>query len=147
MTDDRPRSVARPSYKSTLGPRQVSHRGEGKGAVSLAHLTQWKQRTLRLDKRSAAYLETKKLIAAIEADLGGAEALSAIERQLIQHASIIGAMCADHEIRYLRGETVDTSEYGYLVGTQHRLFSLLGLRRRPKDVTPSLEQVLADEPK
>jgi hypothetical protein len=140
-----PRSAARPSYKSTLGPRRVSHQGEGMGAVSLGHLTKWKQRTLKLDKRSTAYLETRRFITAIEADLGGAEALSAAERQIVQHAAIVGAMCTDMEIKYLRGETIDTSEYGFLVGVQHRLFSLIGLRRRPRDVTPSLEDVLRDE--
>jgi hypothetical protein len=142
-----PRSAARPYYRSTLGPRHAPrHRGEGTGPVSLGHLSKWKQRALEVDKRSTAYVETKKLIAAIEADLGGADQLSAAERQIIQRAAIVGAMVTDMEIKYLRGEVIDTSEYGFLVGVQHRLFSLVGLKRRPKDVTPDLEDVLRDKP-
>jgi hypothetical protein len=62
----------------------------------------------------------------------------------VQHAAITGAMIADMEIKYLAGKPIDTSEYGFLVGVQHRLFSLIGLRRRPRDVTPNLDQVLAE---
>src|SRR5437870_408254 len=87
-----PRSARRPSYKSTLGPRHISHRGEGMGPIALGHLSKLKQSTLDLDKRSTAYLETKKLITAIEADLGGPETLSAAERQLVQHAAVLGSM-------------------------------------------------------
>jgi hypothetical protein len=143
-----PRSARRPSYRSGTGSlRGPRHRGVGTGAVSLGHLSQWKQRLLSfhgVDKRSTAYLETKRLITAIEADLGGVEALSAAERQLVQHAAVTGAMITDMEVRYLAGQAIDTSEYGFLVGVQHRLFSLIGLRRRPRDVSPSLDQVLAE---
>jgi hypothetical protein len=141
-----PRSEARPSLRSRGVPVSSRRlRGTGGGAISLAGAS-WRQRQLLMkhgiDKRSPAYLETKKLITAIEADLGGAEELSAAERQIVQHAAVVGAMITDMEIKYLGGQAIDTSEYGFLVGVQHRLFSLIGLRRRPKDVTPSLEDVL-----
>jgi hypothetical protein len=146
-----PRSEARPSLRSRGVPvSSRTLRGTGAGAISLVDGS-WRQRQLLMKqgvaKRSTAYLTTKELIAAIESDLGGSDQLSAAERQLVQHAAIVGSMLADMEIRYLAGKTIDTSEYGFLVGVQHRLFSLIGLRRRPKDVTPSLEDVLRDEPK
>ncbi len=144
-----PRSAARPSLRSrTYHDRDKRHTGLGAGPAELGHLSSRKTRLLSfhgLDKRTPAYLETKKLITAIEADLGGADALSAAERQIVQHAAVTGAMITDMEVRYLAGQSIDTSEYGFLVGVQHRLFSLIGLRRRPKDVTPSLEDVLRDE--
>jgi hypothetical protein len=145
-----PRSAARPSLRARARPEQrTRHTGLGGGPAELGHLSDRKTRLLSLhglDKRTPAYLETKKLITAIEADLGGAEALSAAERQIVQHAAITGAMITDMEVRYLAGQAIDTSEYGFLVGVQHRLFSLIGLRRRPRDVTPNLEDVLRDEP-
>jgi hypothetical protein len=151
-----PRAAHRPSYRSQINPsvRRPEHQGVGAGPVDLSRLPKKrdgaKHRLLALqdfDKRTLAYTETKKLIGAIEADLGGADNLSAMERQMIQHAAITGAMITDMEVKYLAGRRIDTSEFGFLVGVQHRLFSLLGLRRRPKDVTPSLEQVLSEEEK
>jgi hypothetical protein len=151
-TDDKgglknPQASERVAYRPRTGStRRRGHQGVA-GAVSLAHLSGRKQRLLTLhglDKRTPAYLETKKLITAIESDLGGAEALSAAERQIVQHAAVVGAMITDMEIKYLAGQAIDTSEYGFLVGVQHRLFSLIGLRRRPRDVTPNLDQVLAE---
>jgi hypothetical protein len=149
-----PRAAHRPSYRSQINPsvRRPELQGVGAGPVDLSRLPKKrdgaKHRLLALqdfDKRTLAYRETKALMAAIQGDLGGAEALSAAEKQIIQHAAITGAMLADMEVRYLAGKRIDTSEYGFLVGVQHRLFSLIGLRRRPKDVTPSLDQVLAEK--
>jgi hypothetical protein len=142
-----PRSAARPSLRARARPEQRSrHTGLGGGPAELGHLSDRKTRLLSLhglDKRTPAYLETKKLISAIEADLGGADQLSAAERQIVQHAAVIGAMITDMEVRYLAGKAVDTSEYGFLIGVQHRLFSLIGLRRRARDVTPSIDEYLA----
>jgi hypothetical protein len=149
-----PRAAHRPSYRSQINPsvRRPELQGVGAGPVDLSRLPKKrdgaKHRLLALqdfDKRTLAYTETKKLITAIESDLGGADQLSAAERQIVQHAAVVGAMLADFEVRYLAGKRIDTSEYGFLVGVQHRLFSLVGLRRRSKDITPSLDQVLAEK--
>jgi hypothetical protein len=142
-----PRSAARPSIRSQgASGHSRSHQGLGGGAISLTG-TPWRKRPLLakhgIDKRSPAYLETQKLITEIETDLGGADQLSAAERQLVQHAALLGAMLADMELSYLAGKAIDTSEYGFLVGVQHRLFSLIGLRRRARDVTPSIDEYLA----
>src|SRR5262249_15004875 len=60
-----------------------------------------------LDARTAAYRETRRLIDEFESDLGGAEHLSAAERQMVQHGAVLGAIAADLEAQYLKGRRID----------------------------------------
>jgi hypothetical protein len=97
-----------------------------------------------LDCRTAAYRETTRLIAEIEADLGGADQLSTGERQLVQRAGVMGALLSDIETRWIRGEPVDPAAYCTTVNAQRRVLETIGLHRRPKDVVPDLRTYLAD---
>src|SRR5262249_20632974 len=45
-----------------------------------------------VDKRTIAYRETRRVLAGLEADLGGADALSTAERQLAQHAAALDVL-------------------------------------------------------
>jgi hypothetical protein len=93
-----------------------------------------------IDKRTVAYAVTKQMITDIESDLGGHDQLSAGEKQLAQHAAILAALMTDMEIKYLRGRTIDAGQYCVLANAQRRLFEAIGLRRRPRDVTPSVDE-------
>ena len=73
-----------------------------------------------LDRRTAAYRRTVDLIEAIENDAGGHDRLSTGERQIIQR---IALTCT-------------------LANAQKRLLETVGLRRVPRDVTPSLAEYL-----
>jgi hypothetical protein len=92
-----------------------------------------------LDRRTAAYRETRQLIDDIEADLGGRDALSAASRQLVQHAAVLGAMLIDSEARYVSGEPVDPMSLCTLINAQRRVLETVGLQRRARDVTDPLE--------
>jgi hypothetical protein len=96
-----------------------------------------------LDCRTAAYRETTRLIEAIEADLGGADQLSIGERQLVQRAGVMGALLSDIETRWIRGEPIDPAAYCTTVNAQRRVLETIGLRRRPRDVTPTLSEYMA----
>lgn len=96
-----------------------------------------------LDQRTRAYQRTRDLIEEIEADLGGAAQLSVGARQLIQRAAVTGALLEDQEARWLAGEAIDPALYATLGNAQRRLFESVGLRRVPRDVTPSLKDYLA----
>jgi len=60
-----------------------------------------------VDRRTAAYRDTKRLIADIESDLGGADQLAATERQLVRHGAVLGAVLTDMEAKWLRGGQFD----------------------------------------
>ena len=102
-----------------------------------------------VDRRTAAYRETKQLIAEIETDLGGSEHISAMERQMVQHGAVLGAIAADMETKYLMGRHIDLVQLCTVLNAQRRAFDAIGYRRRQRDVTPSLESFLTKmkEPK
>lgn len=94
-----------------------------------------------LDRRTAAYRETRKLIDEIEGDLGGSDRLSTGERQLVQRAAVLGAVLTDTESRWIEGEPVDLTGYCTIVNAQRRVLETIGLRRQPREV-PNLAQYL-----
>jgi hypothetical protein len=66
----------------------------------------------------------------------------------VQRAAMIGAIVADCEARWAAGQQVELAEYFMAVNTQRRVLATLGLRRRPRDVTPpSVADYLAHKAK
>jgi hypothetical protein len=96
-----------------------------------------------IDARTRAHRETRKLIEAIELDLGGADRLSTGERQLVQRAAVLGALLCDTESRWIDGEPIDPTTYCTTINAQCRLLEVLGLSRRPRDVSQDLSSYLA----
>jgi len=99
-----------------------------------------------LDRRTAAYRETRKLIDEIEGDLGGRDRLSTGECQLIQRAAVLGAVLTDTESRWIEGEPIDTTAYCTVVNAQRRVLETIGLKRQVRDVTPSVAEYVASLP-
>jgi hypothetical protein len=91
-----------------------------------------------LDGRTVSARRARDLIEAIEADLGGD--LTEGERQLVMRAAVLGALVEDCEARWLGGQNVDLGSYLAAVNVQRRVLATIGLERRARDVTPSLEQ-------
>ena len=96
-----------------------------------------------LDRRRNSYRKAMSLIAALEADAGGREALSVGQRQLVQRAAVHGAMIEDFETRWLAGQEVDPSTYCMLTNSQRRLLEGIGLRRQPKPLNQIDQEALA----
>ena len=95
-----------------------------------------------LDGRTTAAKAAAAQIAALESDAGGAERLTAAERALIESAAITGAMVQHVAASWLSGGELDVGAYTALVNAQRRLLVTLGLQRRPRDVTPDLDDYL-----
>jgi hypothetical protein len=98
-----------------------------------------------LDGRGPAARAYDRLLHLIEADLapGGSHELSSIERTLVQ-AFCGSAILIDHlNARLLAGEEVDAAAHAATVSALVRVASRLGLRRRSKDITPSLAEFAA----
>src|SRR5262249_34042598 len=99
-----------------------------------------------VDKRTIAYRETRRVLAGLEADLGGADALSTAERQLAQHAAVLAAILCDLEVKYIQRRLLDPATFCTVLNAQRRTLEALGLRRRPRDVTPSVEEYVRTLP-
>jgi hypothetical protein len=95
------------------------------------------------DGRSATARRFKDLVLDIAADLGGVEHLSTAEMQLIRRASMLSAECERQEALAVR-EDVEFDCDGYVVKTNalRRVLETIGLRRAPRDITPSLSSYL-----
>jgi hypothetical protein len=71
-------------------------------------------------------------------DLGRLANTSAAEQQLVRRAAILAARIEDAEARWIQSADIDVGEHLAAVNSQRRVLEALGLKRRPKDVTPSL---------
>jgi hypothetical protein len=102
-----------------------------------------------VDARSAWMRRYRDLILAHESDLGGADYVSEAERRLIKRAAMIELQCELLDAKFANngGEAsaFDLERYQRSSNTLRRLLETLskGLERRAKDMTPTLDQYLA----
>lgn len=72
----------------------------------------------------------------IISDLGGLDVLSEGQKQLARRAATLCITCERMEGKAAAGEDIDLTAYGMLTDRLGRTFARLGLKRRPRDVTP-----------
>ena len=96
-----------------------------------------------IDRRTRAFQAAERLLGELIVDLGGEARASAGEREIAQRAAVLGSLIEDIEARWLRGETIALGDYLAATNAQRRLLATLGLERRARDVTPSLDRYLA----
>lgn len=113
-----------------------THNTEGVAKLRLATLDS-------LDGRTKAARLARALVDNIESDLGGADCLSAGERQLAQRAGVLAAMLESQEAAWLAGDKFNLTDYLASINAQRRVLESLGLQRRSRDVTPDLQTYLA----
>jgi hypothetical protein len=112
-------------------------------AMGRSKLSNGKKLLPLTDGRSATARRFKDLVEDIAADLGGKDRLSEGQRQLIRRAAMLSAESERMEALAARGEAeFDIDLYGMLCDRLGRLFGRLGLERKSKDVTPSLQSYL-----
>jgi hypothetical protein len=97
-----------------------------------------------IEKNSGAARFFDKMIREIEQDLGGRRHLTRIEGELIR--AFCGAATTlqylNHQVLLGEVSEIDLSGYATIASTILRIGSKLGLQRRARDVTPTLDQYL-----
>jgi hypothetical protein len=78
-------------------------------------------------------------------DLGGYDILSEAQTQLCRRAAMISIKCEEMESHGANGEQIDLDIFGKLTDRLGRTLQRLGIKRIPKDVTPTLAQYIAGE--
>jgi hypothetical protein len=76
-------------------------------------------------------------------DLGGRDALSTGQIQLIRRCAEISLQCEIMERQAADGQLLDLTSYGMLTRHLTRALRALGLKREPRDVSPTLRDYLA----
>ena len=97
-----------------------------------------------IDGRSAIARRFKDITSAILADQGGAEQCSETRLQLVRRFAAAAVLAEHLESRLANGEQIDIQEHALLCSTLTRLAQRIGTERRQRDVTPSLQQYLAE---
>jgi hypothetical protein len=101
-----------------------------------------------IDGRSAWVRRCKDVIAAHIADLGGEDNTSAAERSIIRRCAVLTTELERLEAEFaVAGEAgeCDLDLYQRITNTLRRLLEAIGLQRRPRDIGPSLGELLAED--
>ena len=89
----------------------------------------------QLDRRTVSARAFEQLVAAIEADLGGAAELTAIEKSLIEGFAGASVTLQNINAKMCLGEVIDVAELAQSISSMVRVASRLGEARRARDVT------------
>jgi hypothetical protein len=90
-----------------------------------------------LDPQAAITRRFQALLAGIIVDLGGQDTVSTGEMLIAQRCAWISALCEDLERRASPERPFDVTAYVALAGRLTQMLTVLGLKRVPKDVTPT----------
>jgi hypothetical protein len=85
------------------------------------------------------------ILGEIIGDLGGRGVLSEGQRQLARRCATIAIACERMEGEAAAGNEINLDTYGALTDRLGRAFQRLGLRRKARDVTPTLAQYLEQQ--
>lgn len=101
-----------------------------------------------VDERGAYCRRLRDLINDHISDLGGEDAITSSEAILIRRASMLTLQCELMESRWATNNEGEAGPkaldlYQRTVGALRRTLETLGIRRCPKDITPTLTQYLA----
>lgn len=100
----------------------------------------------KLDERCSWARRFRDLIALQTSDLGGIENMSQAEAVLVRRSSMLILQLELMETRFAENDGEATEPqlklYQMVSNTLRRLLETLGLQRRQRDVTPSLDQYL-----
>jgi hypothetical protein len=93
-----------------------------------------------VDGRSARVRRYRDLMSELTSDLGGDP--SGAQTAIIRRACTLIVTCEQAEAEMLAGGVLDLGEFTTAANSLRRLLSDLGLERRARDITPSLEKYL-----
>ena len=99
------------------------------------------------DSNSAWARRYADLLVGHVADAGGRDMVSEAKLSLIRRAAAMECEIEALEARLSRGESVDLDVFGRAASHLRRLFEVIGIERRQRDVTPSIHDFLDAMPK
>ena len=101
-----------------------------------------------VDQRSPWVRRCRDVLREHIADLGGADNCSAAERSIIRRSAVLTTELEQLEAKFAKAgqaNTADLDAYQRAANSLRRLLEAVGLQRRSRDVTPTLEEYLAQK--
>jgi hypothetical protein len=96
-----------------------------------------------MDGRTGQARRYRDILTQIECDLGGIDNLSEAQLQLCRRAATLSFTAESMEADVVAGKPFDIDLFGQLTDRLGRCLQRLGLERKPRDVTPTLQSYLA----
>jgi hypothetical protein len=96
-----------------------------------------------LDGRTKTAMRFQDLVEDIVSDLGGRDRISTGALQLVRRAATLSIMAEAMEADAVANKAFDVDLYGQLTDRLGRCLQRLGLERKARDVTPTLQSYLA----
>jgi hypothetical protein len=121
-------TIPRPARRS---PAQRSRVGNGKVLLPMT------------DGRSLTARRFQDLYEDIANDLGELDILSEAQKQLIRRVATLPAESERQEAEWANGRPFDLTAYSTTANCLRRIFATLGIERRGRDITPTLQGYLA----
>lgn len=97
-----------------------------------------------LDGRSALARRYRDLVAEFATDLGGQDHLTLAQQSIVKRASALIVWCESVEVKLANGDEVEIGPYTTAINSLRRLLQDIGLDRKARDITPTLDKYLAD---
>ena len=129
----------------------LSRRGKPKSSIAPAfqaalesnQIVLFDRRGRRVDMRTIVGRRFRDLIDNLISDLGGVANCTTAELQLLQRAAALGVELERQEADFINGnDDLDPATYASLAALQQRLLVALGLKRRAKDISPRLCDII-----
>jgi hypothetical protein len=98
-----------------------------------------------VDGRSLIARRYRDICSAVTTDQGGADHCAEARLQLIRRFAACAVLAESLEARLANGESIDITEHALLTSSMVRVAQRLGIDRRVRDITPTLDQYLPRE--
>ena len=137
MAEKKKSEAKKPKATRKTGVKKVAHfRTKVANGVSLFLGSAVDGRTLQARR-------FREITYSIASDLGGIDALSETQKQLVRRNAALCVMAELMESDLAQGKDVDATRFATLVNTQQRVSGTLGITRAVLDLTPNLQDYLA----
>jgi hypothetical protein len=124
-----------------------SRETSGQKRSGRSRITNGSKLLLGIDGRSPWVRRCKDVLAAHLSDLGGADNTSAAERSIIRRVAVLTTELERLEVKFAsagEASTEDLDTYSRVSANLRRLLEAVGLQRRPRDVTPTLDAIMRE---
>jgi hypothetical protein len=98
-----------------------------------------------LDERSRAFKTATGIKSAVISNLGGPDNVSTLESLLAGHAGLSAALVEHGYTAWLSGQQVSLTELATCQNAFLRICAALGVQRRAKDISKSIESYLKED--
>src|SRR6476619_104375 len=109
-----------------------------------SRLTNKKDLLPGVDGRTVVYRRFRDIASQVALDQGGLDQLSEARLQLVRRFAAAAVLAEQLEAALANGQEINIAEHGLLCSTLVRIAQRIGINRVPRDVSPTLADILRE---